>query len=206
MISNKTLASLAVALAATSSAWALPTVTFSAGPDDSRPFTANTSANGTFKTFCLESNEYLDFNVTMYYDISTAAKYNNVNAGTLDPISKATAWLFKNYSSLPGYSDATSMDVQEAIWWLEGEAGGVNNAYVTAATTGAQTGYELVDANGAFGVYVMNLWWKDAPNNNFENRAQDVLVCLPVPDTGSSMVLLGTALTGLGLLRRRATA
>jgi hypothetical protein len=206
---NKTLAIAgSVLMAAASGAFALPIATVtSSGQTDGRPFNVVTTANGSFISFCLESQEYLWGwpNGSYFYEVSDAARYNNVNSLTTDPISKATAWLYRNFTTVGGYANnnTQNMLVQRAIWALEGEVGGVSagNPYYLAATSGAQAGYQNIDANGAFGVKVLNLWTQDAPNNNWASRAQDLLV--PVPDSGTTVAFLGLGVAAIGLARRR---
>lgn len=213
-ISNRFAVTIAVAVAVAGvtagfDAEALPMATVtSSGQADGRPFQVVTTANGSFTSFCLESKEYLWGwpNGTYYYEISDGAKYNNVNSSTVDPISMATAWLYRNYTSVSGYANnnTQNMLVQKAIWALENEVGGVSvgNPYYLAATSGAQAGFENLDANGAFGVRVLNLWTQDAPNNVFANRAQDLLI--GVPDSGTTVLMMGLGLVGLGCIRRSA--
>jgi len=164
----------------------------------------------TFKTFCLESAEYLyEFPGTYNYAISSAA----VNGGTTtsDPISLATAWLYDQFlrGTLKDIGGATysssstdENDLQGAIWWLEGETqpsyGYVTvskNRYVLMAESVLGTTY-LNDANGTYGVYVMNL-----TNPTTGDRRQDLLI--RVPDGGLTAAMLGMSLAGLALVARR---
>lgn len=159
-----------------------------------------------FQTFCIEYNEHFSPGVTYTAGISTKARYggNNPNG---DPISIGTAWLYSQFAAgtLTGYNyvygsgrqGATEAGaLQKAIWWLENESNGSNTgasgAFITAAKNGlAALGYGILtdttirtmDANGAFGVYALNL---GAPG-----VVQDQLVVV-VPE--ASTIIAGTLL------------
>lgn len=194
---NKLWISLA-ALLLVPGVWALPTVTITGrtGPTtlSGGPFNAVTSAHGTFTTWCIEAGEFISFNTTYYYTIEDYAVKGGVLSGQ-DPISKATAWLFLNYSSILGYNNSSSANdaVQQAFWYLEGESGGVNNTYAQTAVTAAGTG----DNNGFYPVKVMNLW----ANANGTGEKQSMLI--RVPDGGLTIVLLGLGMVGLAAWRRK---
>ncbi len=89
--------------------------------------------------------------------------------------------------------------LQNAIWWLEGE-GGSTNAYT--ALPPRSSGIAIVNAKldasaGMYGVYVLN---------NYSNAARTAVAqdfLYRVPDGGTTLALLGGALMGLGLLRRK---
>jgi hypothetical protein len=194
------------------SVFALPTVTFGNGPGTTGggEFNAVTSANGNFVTFCLEYNEHISYGTTFYYEISQAARYNN--NGTIDPISRPTAWLYLQFRSgtLGSFgaayeyssTDSDANDLQRAIWFLEGEMGGVHNYYAQLAI--AQAGLTTLDNNGFYGVGVMNLW----ANADGSGAKQDQLILIPsggstVPDGGATISLLGLAIGLVAFLSRR---
>jgi len=201
-----------VAAVAVPAALALPTITVNDGPGSPGGiFNVVTTGNGNFQTFCIEYNEYLNIGGNYKYEITTAARFNNQNVGFSDPISLATAWLYKNFKTASGtgitpyVNDAAHNNaIQNAIWFLENE-GGADNAYVAAAKTGAGASWAS-DANGQYGVYVMNLYYNTMPENptdaqKFDNRRQDLLV--HVPDGGMTLAMLGMGLAGLGFFARR---
>jgi hypothetical protein len=191
---------------AVSNAFALPTVTFTDGPGTTGggEFNAQTSANGNLVVFCLEYNEHLAFNTTYYYEVSQAAKYNG-GTSTMDPLSRPTAWLYTKFldGTLGSYgaeyyydggvNDANSL--QQAIWYLENETGGVDNLYAQLAV--AQAGSSTMDNNGFYGAGVMNLW----ANADGTGARQDQL--MRVPDGGSTLALLGMGMGFLALVSRR---
>ena len=210
MIKKLILACLVAGSMAGQSAFAVSTVKFSDGPGNTGggEFNAVTTDNGNFPTFCLEYNEHIQMGVTYYYQVSTAAKYNG--NGTTDPISLATAWLYNEFlnGTLSGYTHNTSSanTLQRAIWFLEGEAGGVgqttaNNSFLNAAlsTLGA---IAMNDANGAYGVHVMNLWANyNSSTGVYSGAKQDQLI--RVPDGGTTLALLGMSMGFVAFASRR---
>lgn len=195
--------------------FALPvgTVIFSDGPGTTGggEFNAVTSGHGSFATFCLEYNEHIAYGTTYYYEISQAARYNG--NGTVDPLSRATAWLYMQFRSdtLGNYgvqydyagTSADADDLQRAIWFLEGETGGVNNYYAQLATAQADSPASAND--GFYGVGVLNLWG----NADGTGARQDQLILLPqlttnVPDGGAtvSLLALGLGCVAFGVRRK----
>lgn len=183
-----------------------------------------TSANGTFNSFCIEHNEFVSLGGTYTYSITggaIAGGYTGATAGT-DPISIGTAYLYRKFidNTLAGYTHAANPAVfdanafnsqnnlQNAIWWLEGELGVTQNnltyAYASnpfliaakSALAPLGTFADLqANANGAYGVYAMNMY------NANGTKAQDQLIV--VPDGGMTLAMLGMACASFGLLRRK---
>ena len=92
-----------------------------------------------FQSFCVETNEYFNLGGTYSVLISPKAVYNEVKKGE-DPLDPRTAYLYSKWLGIDGFGPFThnatiATDVQKAIWYIENEAGGVNNAYVTEANT-----------------------------------------------------------------------
>ncbi len=171
-------------------------------------YAAATHTSNSFQTFCLEHSEYISYGVTY----SAKTNTNAVNGGvgpTGDPVSLGTAYLYYQFAEgvLKDYAYSGTVDqrkasadaLQKAIWALEGETGGDTSSiyYVLAVSIfGAAVGD---DANGAYGVYALNLYTSSG------GLAQDALVYTGVPIPPSAW-LLGSGLLGLLGVRRRMTA
>jgi hypothetical protein len=191
---------LALGLSATA-AFALPTVKLSTVPGDSSggtigggAFFAATQSEGKFKTFCLESSVGMNLGTTYFYSWSDTVQIQN------DPISLGSALLMNHYARgiLPGYAlggvGATAL--QKAFWYLENETGGELNAFVTYAQ-GILGGTLLNNANGAYGVRVMNLW------ANVDGTGDKQSQIVFVPDAGSTLALFGMVLALGAVVRSR---
>ncbi len=177
-------------------------------------FIAVTSDHGTFRTFCLERNEYISYPTTGAYTYTVAAFASNggVGGGNPDYISKATAWLYDSFlnGGLVGYvsgSAASQNALQLAFWTLENEVDGGNPGgafnnlaittaaldYVAAAKVPFGAGWNAA-ADGLYNVFVMN----PGPG------VQSMLIRVPsVPDGGMTLGLLAAGVVALGAVRRR---
>jgi hypothetical protein len=182
-----------------------------------------TAVTPYFQTFCVEKSEY--FTPGNTYDVSIS--YNIKYDGGLflpngEPITMGTAWLYSQFAAgtligsgpLPydyaygGGRTATAGDLQEAIWYLQGEAGLVVNggadgtAFYNAAVSALGATIDN-PANGAYGVVVLNL-------TSGDGNDQDQLMVVPNPSAlvGSvpeptPLALMGTSMALLGVLRWR---
>ena len=95
--------------------------------------------------------------------------------------------------------DASAAALQATIWWLEGEGANPNNLFSTLVTNRFPN--PTANNNGLFGVFALNLW------DDNGNPAQDQLILgrggqFNVPDGGTTVMLLGGALSVLGMARR----
>lgn len=155
----------------------------------------------TFETFCIETSEHIQNGNTYAWVMNTGAVNGGSGGQTLpnfDPLDERTAYLYTQFrlGTLAGFDytpagrQASSGDLQKAIWFIEGESGGVNNALVALAN--AAVGNSLWSGIGD--VRVLNLYKANG------ERAQDQLTLVPGPGA--------LALAGLGVLlsarRRRA--
>jgi hypothetical protein len=170
-------------------------------------------AGGGFLTFCIEYNEEFSPSNISGYSYNYALNYGAVNGGQggqpaatpqYDGISNATAFLYSQFAqgtltglagfdyNLTGYGA-----LQQAIWYLEGEAPyGTNNLLAQAAIAHEGANWNS-DNNGAYGVQALNLTYADG------SVAQDQLYFHNVPDQGLTVALLGLSLLGLVGFRRK---
>jgi len=195
---------LLIGALAGSRAYALPTAVVSWAENHSAAggeFVVVTTENGTFRTFCLEFGTSLELGRTYYYETGNIVQLGGQNIQTGDPLSRGSAWLYSQFraGTLSGYtgSNPQQTSLQNAFWMLENEIAfdGTNPWIVLAG--GAIGGNLLDNANGAYGVFALNLW----ANANGTGDAQSLLGS--VPDGGLTVTLLGLGLGGLALLRRK---
>lgn len=169
--------------------------------------------SNSFQSFCLEAGEYVAG--TMQINVSETAVgggpgshavYGGTGVG--DDLDPRTAYLYWKFATgtLTGYDytgagrAADAKALQQAIWYLEGESGGVSNGFVTAADTAVASGGEWYMQYGpdSIGpVRVLNMWASyDPDTGTFSGAKQDQLYLVPVPGAA----LLGVF--GLGLVTR----
>jgi len=149
-----------------------------------------------FQTFCIEGSETVGIPGTYNVQLNNSAIQGTVGPGG-DPIKKGTAYLYSEFANgtLAGYTytpgtarEASAAALQQAIWYLEGEAGGVANSFVTLASTIPNyTDPNFDGVSRAYPVMAMNL---STPNG----RNQDLLVVVPEPSTYLAAGLLGLPL------------
>jgi len=168
------------------------------------------------KTFCLETKEFIKYNVAYDVVISSEAISGGNNYGPAgvnggDPIDPMTAYLFFNYQkgTLVGWSndDASADALQTVIWGIEDElgqnwlppSGSLEELFYGQAWM-AVYGPEFT-WTGLGPVRVMNLYsigYSDNDDTSFYR--QDQLVLVPSPGA----VFLGCiGLMLVGLLRKR---
>jgi len=189
------------------------------------------AAGSAFRTFCIEYNEHITLPGNYNANLNTQAEHGSGGPNP-DPISLATAWLYSQFragtlaASVSFYNTGTYADnatgnnsLQQAIWWLEQEtsAFGVgapsgselsfNNYLVTTAVlaTGAADAdaARLIDANGAYGVFALNLYSGTTTYN------QDMLsIAVPEPSTivAGALLLLPFGASTIKILRKKRAA
>jgi hypothetical protein len=182
-----------------------------------------TSDGGTrFWTFCMESQVPFQDNRTYQAEMSSST--DSVIGGR-DTLSKGTAYLYEQFALglLDTHLEDFTYDLsggirlQQMIWWLEGEVDGLQDAGMWSLL-GSNFGNTALEDYTGSAVKVLNLTKYEGPGGDqlaasFGVFRQDQLVYLgspqptstpePVPDGGTSLVLLASALGGLGILRRR---
>lgn len=116
-----------------------------------------------WQSFCLEMPEPVTIGATYKFDISTGAINGGYSGGNPDPISPETAYLYtqfldgnlSNYNYTPGYFDRriSAGELQEAIWYLEGEADYANGQAATWVNEAFNAGW-----NTTGDIYVVNFY------------------------------------------------
>ncbi len=163
--------------------------------------------NGGFETFCIQRSEYF----TPGHDYNIGISSMALSEG--DPVSVGTAYLYCLFATgqLTGYnyaSNTSAGNLQNTFWFLENE--GIANPgtfnSLLSAEFGAASNWTLTNATSltrgavtaaSYGVAALNV----GPAPKYSN--QDQLIYRPVPDGGATVALLGVALGGLALLRRK---
>ena len=178
------------------------------------PATINLAAGApNFQTFCVETGEFFYPGTTYNVSISDEVRYDGGQFPAGEPITLGTAWLYSQFAAgtLSGYDyldsgrTASAGNLQQAIWYLQGEEtslvnGGADGSAFYSAAVSALGGTINNTAVGAYGVVVLNLW---VPNPDGSNGAgaQDQLMVVPqlgtVPEPGTmSLGLLVLLLFG----------
>jgi hypothetical protein len=183
----------------------------------------------SFITFCLEYSEHISLATQYYVDINTsairggsgvAATYTgDVSgiAGTSDPLSYATAWLYTQFRTnqlqnfVPTFnytSNADANSLQAAIWFLENEQplGFLDAKAVALKDAAIGAGWTSLHD-----VRVMNLYDTRSGTPGaytFSGIHQDQLYMIsPVPEPDAyAMLLAGLGLLGWAGRRRKPAA
>ena len=189
---------------------------------DGGQFTAVVDNDPTtaFPTLCIETDNNFQPGATYTYTLGQATHNNPLGSS---PLKLGTAYLFYEFATgqLAGETETAgqwylpSADVgavQAALWYFQGQLFNNNNAYTqwgngapasdpyTLATINALAALSEVatNANSGPGAYGVDVIESSGPYGG-----QDWLALGSVPDGGSTVMLLGAALSGIGLLRKK---
>lgn len=169
---------------------------------------AKVSVNGAvgFESFCMETNEYITIPGTYDAVLNTGAVAGGASGQTVpgyDPLSQGAAYLYYSFAtgtlSLYDYTpgegrEDAAEDLQNALWYLEGEGGSLTAAYTTLlVNTFGSVANAILDNNGLYAVGVLNL-------TSTDGKHQDQLVLTPEP---GSLLLLGIGVLSAVALRRK---
>jgi hypothetical protein len=186
----------------------------------SEDFTGNYAADakvpGGFQTFCMETGVEFSPGASYYYTLGNITQPNPANdqAGSGLQLSKGTAYLYyqfgkgllSDFNYTPGAGRMADDNLlQAAIWALQGgQSYGsypvpttLNNKFYADAIS--ILGGSVLDPYTDGIVAVLQVW----ANADDTGPAQNQLVLLGVPDGGLTVALLGGALIGLQVMRRK---
>jgi hypothetical protein len=185
---------------------------------------------GAFQTFCIEHNEYFTPGTKYDWVLNDEAVLGGLSgidpadrseySGMPDPICPETAWLFTQFwnGTLASYGyDYTlgtlrknsAHDLQEAIWYLEGEYTTSRLAAYNALSSRAQ-GW-VVDAFAANwsdigNVRVLNLYTQGHAGDSAYKVQDQLVMVVPLPAASLAGLALLMGLAFVGKLRRRRLA
>ena len=180
-------------------------------------FTASVAGYAPFQTYCIEIQH--DFSLGETVDYTLGQTTHGAPPNTAAPFLNAgAAWLFSQFNSggLGALTPATPTqagELQAALWYFQGQ-GTPDSAYsgpgfgyglpgadaytdLADSVLGASFINPLAPIAGSFGVDVIQ------SSHLSGGPAQDWLYAGPVPDGGMTAGLLGSALIGVQLLRRK---
>jgi hypothetical protein len=172
------------------------------------------TAFGGFQTFCLETGVEFSPGTQYYYTLGSVTQPNpgNSQQGSGLALSQGAAYLYYQFGKdllgdfdyTPGAGRMADDNLlQAAIWYLQG--GQTYGSYPVPTTSNnkfyadaiAALGGSVLDPYTGSAVKVLQVWI----NANDTGAAQNQLVL--VPDGGLTVSLLGGALIGLQVLRRK---
>lgn len=152
-----------------------------------------------FRGFCLEYSEHITLSGNQNYYVNVSNQAINGGGGpNPDPLSLVTAYLYGQYrAGLLATTAQGAADLQNAIWWMEEEiTTGQRTAAATTMINNAKavlglnalndTDLRALNANGAYGVRVLNVY----SNDTLTAMNQDMLAMVPEPSTYAAAALL----------------
>jgi hypothetical protein len=166
---------------------------------------------GAFKTFCLESTEFLNIGGTYNMAVNTAAVAGGAGGGNPDPLSKGTSWLYSQYwnGAIVISTTTAAAEFQDAIWNLEDEGGSMSTGL--AAILFGKFGGDLTTwkADAVLGVSDYSVRALNLTSGTAGNTLnQDLLVVVPEPTTvlAGALLLLPFAASTIRFIRKNRAA
>jgi hypothetical protein len=162
------------------------------------PATATISPSGLkFKTFCLEDSEYIRENYAYNFNTGSTIVYGGPSGSA---VTTGTVNLYLAYFS-GAITDAGL--VQRAIWYDQG--------YSTFGTADVLAlGAAYLDTSAYSGIHLVTVYNLYSPGNadGLDNYNGNGIYTqrqsfIRLPDGGTTVILLGAGLLGLGLVYRR---
>lgn len=194
--------------------------------------TVDATYNGGFETFCLETGVDFSPGTQYYYTLGTVTQPKPANGtGSALSLTVGAAYLYYEFASggfgsqfdyTYGSSGRLADDnlLQAAIWALQGgqsygnyPSGTAGNPYYTDAINAYGSLAAAQAAYGGADVQVLQMWTTYS-GGVYSGAAQNQLVLTgggpppepTVPDGGMTVVLLGGALIGVQVMRRKLVA
>jgi hypothetical protein len=137
-----------------------------------------------FQTFCVEKDEFINFDVTYYWKVSGAAEDGGIGGPSPDPLSPETGYLFAQFwkGTLSSYFDNSlnrvtmANELQEAIWYLEQEITSVSGQAATWVTEAQNSGWTDTGQ-----VRVLNLYSSYNAGVYSGNKQDQLVMVVPTP-------------------------
>jgi hypothetical protein len=165
-----------------------------------------------FETFCIEDG--VDFSVGQTYNFTQGTAIQQTGG----QLSEGVAWLYMEFATgqLSGYDYYNAAnrltdagELQATMWYLQGEPADGGDAYnglggdpfttlVVNHFGSLSAAMAPVTSTTDFGVQVMEL-----TDRNTGAYAQDQLIYTGVPDSGTTVLMIGVSLCALALFKRR---